>query len=56
MPIRVESQTVIECDECGYTFIEALTRKMVIKMARESKWTIGKKVICPDCGKLKDKK
>lgn len=51
MPVRVESQTVIECDTCLSQFIEPYSRKRVLSEARKNGWKIGKNVVCPDCQK-----
>lgn len=49
MTIWVESQTVIQCDQCQDTLIEALRKQDTIVLANKHGWHIGNRILCPKC-------
>jgi len=51
MGITSAVQTIISCDDCGEVYVDEFPQKKTIKLARKSGWSIGKKVLCPDCKK-----
>ena len=52
MPVLTEYQVVIQCDFCYNCDTFAYeSQKSAIKHARNSGWSIGKKVKCPSCQK-----
>jgi len=54
MGIETEYQAYAMCDECGDSYTEAFwTQRELIKDLRRQGWSIGKKVLCPECRQKK---
>lgn len=50
MMISSHTQIVMECDRCGELLVESgITQRMMLKIARSSRWSIGKLHLCRKC-------
>ncbi|KKN46263.1 hypothetical protein LCGC14_0674700 [marine sediment metagenome] len=51
MPIRIDRQVIITCDDCGENLIyPEETQERAKKQARKDGWIVGKKnVLCFEC-------
>lgn len=51
MTVRVIHITEVECDDCGQLWSFTDTKEYAIKTSREEGWSIGIRVLCPECRK-----
>lgn len=48
---------VIECDQCGkQDWYDHTGKSHIIRWSREDGWSIGKRILCPECKAKKNKK
>lgn len=52
MPI-INQGWLVQCDECGENLADFIyappSKKEAVSEARKTGWTVGKRVLCPDC-------